>query len=202
NTYLNGAFEIGLVAIDGRVLYGPNGKPARQRVRKWHNDMADVHVLLSSEETTAAFRLLNKQLDFLKHLIREQDPELLLLTFHDIFDLEPNLAESLLVFVCRMHQAIFGEHHPLSLIWDNLVRFTAKARLQAVLSMAASTAKEMEARMGAQSAYVEALECLQVDVHKQTGSKDAFGSSSAYTYINKLNIRFVFDCLAYFSRYI
>ncbi|KAK1482267.1 hypothetical protein CTAM01_13617 [Colletotrichum tamarilloi] len=177
HSYLDGAFETGLVAIDGHVLYGPNGKPARQRVRKWHGDMADVHVLLTSKETTAAFRLLNKQLDFLKHLLREQDPELLLLTFHDIFDLEPNLAESLLVFVCRMHQAIFGEHHPLSLIWDNLVRFTAKTRLQAVLSMAASTAKEMEARMGAQSAYVEALECLQVDVHKQTGSKDAFGSS-------------------------
>ncbi|KAF4779606.1 hypothetical protein HER10_EVM0005323 [Colletotrichum scovillei] len=177
HSYLDGAFETGLVVIDGRILYGPNGKPARQRVRGWHEDMADIHILLSSKETTAAFRLLNKQLDLLKQLIREQDPELLLLTFHDIFDLEPNLAESLLVFVCRMHQAIFGEHHPLSLIWDNLVRFTAKARLQAVLSMTASTAKEMEARMGPQSAYVEALECLQVDVHKQRGSKDGFGSS-------------------------
>ncbi|KXH50496.1 hypothetical protein CSAL01_08308 [Colletotrichum salicis] len=179
HSYLGGAFETGLVVIDGRILYGPNGKPARQRVRKWHDDMADIHALLSRKETTAAFRLLNKQLDSLKYLIREQDPELLLLTFHDIFDLEPKLSEALLIFVCRMHQAIFGERHPLSLIWDKLVRFTAEVRLQAVLSMAAYTAKEMEARMGAQSAYVEALECLQVDMHKQKGlgSKDAFVSS-------------------------
>lgn len=177
HSYLDGAFETGLVIIDGRSLYGPNGKPAKQRVRKWHDDMADVHALLSSRKTTTGFCLLNKQLDLLKQLIREQDPELLILTFHDILDLEPKLYETLLVFVCRMHQAIFGEQHPLSLIWDNLVRFTEDTRVQFVLRTAVFTANEMEAKMGAQSAMAEALECLQVDVHKKSGSKDTFGSS-------------------------
>ncbi|OHE99787.1 hypothetical protein CORC01_04923 [Colletotrichum orchidophilum] len=175
-SYLDVAFETGLVVIDGCILFGPNGEPARQRVLAWHDDMAGVKTLLNSNQTTAAFRLLNKQLDVLEHLIREQDPQLLLLTFHDIFDLESNLSESLIVFVARIHQAVFGERHPLSLIWDRLARFSAKARLQAVLRMAAYSAKEIEARMGAQSAYVGVLECLQVDVHKHGGSKDASGS--------------------------
>ncbi|KAI3535218.1 hypothetical protein CSPX01_11588 [Colletotrichum filicis] len=177
HSYLDGAFETGLVVIDGRILYGPNGKPAKQRVRKWHDDMAEVHALLNRQEMTAGFRLLNKQLDVLKDLIREQDPELLILTFHDIFDLESKLYETLLVFVYRMHQAIFGEKHPLSLIWNNLVRFTAETRVQFVLSTADFTANEFEAKMGAQSAMAKALECLQVDVHKQRDSKNAFGSA-------------------------
>ncbi|KAK1701129.1 hypothetical protein BDP55DRAFT_10696 [Colletotrichum godetiae] len=176
-SYLDGAFETGLVVINGQILYGPNGKQAKQRVRKWHDDMADIHALFSSQEVTAAFRHLNKQLDSLKYLIREQEPELLILAFNDIFDLEPKLSETLLLFVCRMHQAIFGEQHPLSLIWDKLVRFTARARLHAVLSMATFTADVIEARMGAQSAMVEALECLQVDVHKQRGFKETLGIS-------------------------
>lgn len=138
--YLDGAFQGRFWVVMGQEIYGPGKLESRQRLDEWYCGMGAVRELLSHQNANTAFAILDRLMNLIGCMIKDQDPELLYhLCYHFVrLQSDPaqaELSESLNLFICKMHNVILGDQNCLSLIWSKLISLNKKARVEAISTM-------------------------------------------------------------------
>ncbi|KZL75881.1 hypothetical protein CT0861_01001 [Colletotrichum tofieldiae] len=145
--YVEGAFE-SVWTRQGEAVYGYGQEPGRDRVDKMHTGIGNAIALLERNKLRDAFRILNRSLNSLERLIKEQDPELFYMLSYRTLQLDSEIAEPLIVFIYDMHTTILGPRHPLSLVWSRFRHMSWEVRARVLSMMAINGAQFLGTRLG------------------------------------------------------
>ncbi|KAI9858052.1 MAG: hypothetical protein M1813_007864 [Trichoglossum hirsutum] len=122
--YCRGAIEGGIwiYNADESCYFGHRGSAAHDRLSKWYGKMLNVVVCIIDSRIEQGFRLINACFNQLQRIVKEQDPRLLfylVVLRAALFDQSPmrDLGRLLVNHIRDFSRIIFGERHPISLLW-------------------------------------------------------------------------------------
>jgi hypothetical protein len=122
--YCRGAIEGGIwiYNADESCYFGHRGSAAHDRLSKWYGKMLNVAVCIIDSRIEQGFRLINACFNQLQRIVKEQDPRLLfylVVLRATLFDEPPtrDLGRLLVNYIRDFNRIIFGERHPINLLW-------------------------------------------------------------------------------------
>ncbi|KAK4097669.1 hypothetical protein N658DRAFT_500189 [Parathielavia hyrcaniae] len=122
--YTEGAFEQGLwhLAPSHQRYVGRGGVAAHARLNAWYDRVRNVSDWPAGRDADAV-RLVNRLLDDLPQLVRDQDfaafPALMRCCFY-LCARRPPLGSVVVQFVARLCAVVLGETHPMALAWARI----------------------------------------------------------------------------------
>ncbi|KAK0642047.1 hypothetical protein B0T16DRAFT_335994 [Cercophora newfieldiana] len=137
--YMDGGFDQGMWRYNakGRCYLGDGGTRSTARICAWSSDIWTVVHQGSSQAEAVA--LINKLMDHLGSMIKEQDPSLfvhLVRCYYFLYQWDRAVSQSVATFIVGMCEALLGVKHPISLAWKRVASLDAPG-LQSALEKTA-----------------------------------------------------------------
>lgn len=127
--HINGSVEgrAWTVSRSDQSLYGRGRRRGFGRVGTWFQVLSVTRHLLAAQRPNAAFAVLNRGLDSMRRLVRDNDPRFFYMTIDQLIKFSGDVQRSLITFISEMHQVVLGHQHPMSLVWRHLGCIIAKS---------------------------------------------------------------------------
>ncbi|KAK1446941.1 hypothetical protein CCUS01_02500 [Colletotrichum cuscutae] len=145
--YFEGGLEGGW-AIEEDMIHGFDDEFGQLRVIEMRTDLDNAITLLGTNKLEAAFYALNSGLDSLEHSIKEQDPLLFYILSYRTMQLGPEISDTVVTFIHRMHVTILGPSHPLALVWTRFRSLSLELRSRTLSIMAGSSVQLLKGQQG------------------------------------------------------
>ncbi|KAJ0384058.1 hypothetical protein COL922a_009178 [Colletotrichum nupharicola] len=162
--FFDGAFQGRMwTMVDDTLCAAGQRAPSRDRPNRWGDFMSDTHrhIVGRRGDFRGAHAALCAQLDVLRWIIKDQDPELAFFLCYSVLSQPRDISEWLLPHICTLHEQVHGPRHPLTLIWARIRRVDRRERVRILHSLVKYGAKDLEKRVGLLNITIHYIHGLQ-----------------------------------------
>ncbi|KAJ0281400.1 hypothetical protein COL940_005684 [Colletotrichum noveboracense] len=204
--FFDGAFQGRMwTMVDDTLCAAGQRAPSRDRPNRWGDFMSDTHrhIVGRRGDFRGAHAALCAQLDVLRWIIKDQDPELAFFLCYSVLSQPRDISEWLLPHICTLHEQVHGPRHPLTLIWARIRRVDRRERVRILHSLVKYGAKDLEKRLGLLNITIHYIHGLQGQLLArlgETGGSDfaemtALYASTSAAYMAQGRLREACKCL-------
>ncbi|KAF4928199.1 hypothetical protein CGCVW01_v002065 [Colletotrichum viniferum] len=204
--FFDGAFQGRMwTMVDDTLCAAGQRAPSRDRPNRWGDFMSDTHrhIVGRRGDFRGAHAALCAQLDVLRWIIKDQDPELAFFLCYSVLSQPRDISEWLLPHICTLHEQVHGPRHPLTLIWARIRRVDHRERVRILHSLVKYGAKDLEKRLGLLNITIHYIHGLQGQLLArlgETGGSDfaemtALYASTSAAYMAQGRLREACKCL-------
>ncbi|KAI8282983.1 hypothetical protein K4K60_003059 [Colletotrichum sp. SAR11_57] len=204
--FFDGAFQGRMwTMVDDTLCAAGQRAPSRDRPNRWGDFMSDTHrhIVGRRGDFRGAYAALCAQLDVLRWIIKDQDPELAFFLCYSVLSQPRDISEWLLPHICTLHEQVHGPRHPLTLIWARIRRVDRRERVRILHSLVKYGAKDLEKRLGLLNITIHYIHGLQGQLLArlgETGGSDfaemtALYASTSAAYMAQGRLREACKCL-------
>ncbi|KAJ0344377.1 hypothetical protein COL26b_011917 [Colletotrichum chrysophilum] len=204
--FFDGAFQGRMwTMVDDTLCAAGQRVPSRDRPNRWGDFMSDTHrhIVGRRGDFRGAHAALCAQLDVLRWIIKDQDPELAFFLCYSVLSQPRDISEWLLPHICTLHEQVHGPRHPLTLIWARIRRVDRRERVRILHSLVKYGAKDLEKRLGLLNITIHYIHGLQGQLLArlgETGGSDfaemtALYASTSAAYMAQGRLREACKCL-------
>ncbi|KAF0324874.1 hypothetical protein GQ607_007767 [Colletotrichum asianum] len=204
--FFDGAFQGRMwTMVDDTLCAAGQRAPSRDRPNRWGDFMCDTHrhIVGRRGDFRGAHAALCAQLDVLRWIIKDQDPELAFFLCYSVLSQPRDISEWLLPHICTLHEQVHGPRHPLTLIWARIRRVDRRERVRILHSLVKYGAKDLEKRLGLLNITIHYIHGLQGQLLArlgETGGSDfaemtALYASTSAAYMAQGRLREACKCL-------
>ncbi|KAK2763681.1 hypothetical protein CKAH01_15905 [Colletotrichum kahawae] len=171
--FFDGAFQGRMwTMVDDTLCAAGQRAPSRDRPNRWGDFMSDTHrhIVGRRGDYRGAHAALCAQLDVIRWIIKDQDPELAFFLCYSVLSQPRDISEWLLPHVCNLHEQVHGPRHPLTLIWTRIRRVDRKERVRILHSLVKYGAKDLEKRLGLLNITIHYIHGLQGQLLARLGA--------------------------------